>query len=108
MAIEQIFGDAYRTILKATIPAGTSVPPHCATSDAFLIVSRGTAVLDFQVRQVTLTEGTTFLIPESREHALQVLDDFEAYIVLAGGGKISWKHPEHEEKLGKKSILASS
>lgn len=90
MAIEQIFGDAHRTILKATIPAGSTVPSHHATSDAFVIVSRGKAILDFHLRKVTLTEGATFLIPESREHTLQVLDDFEAYIILAGGGKISW------------------
>lgn len=109
MAIEQIFSDSYRTILKATVPTGTVVPSHHATSDAFLIVSRGEAILNFQVRQITLKEGTTFLIPESREHTLQVVDDLVAYIVLAGGGKIAWTPPASEEqKAEAESKLVSS
>jgi len=88
MNIDKIYSDAFHQVLKAQIPAGGSMPEHYATSDAFVIIVSGEARIVFKDRDCTLRAGNTFLIPGNKQHNLQVIDDFEAYILLAPAATI--------------------
>lgn len=102
MGLEQVFEDDHRQILKVELPAGSGMPEHYATSDAFVIVVEGKAKLIFNDMTCELVRGGTFLIPEEKSHRLEVIDDFKAFIVLtpkAGIEIIDRKQPSLEQQL---------
>jgi quercetin dioxygenase-like cupin family protein len=82
MKLDQLYAGDHCKVLKAAIPAGGKMPRHHATSDAFVIVIKGTATLVFDDGESTLKAGTTFLIPGREPHVLEVSEDFEAYIII--------------------------
>jgi quercetin dioxygenase-like cupin family protein len=90
MGIEQIFGNAGCKVLKAEIPSGQRMPTHYATSEAFVMVTKGEAEIIFSDGEQPLKEGTTILIPERKPHTLHILKDFEAFIVIGGKAKIEY------------------
>lgn len=88
--MEQLQLTEHYKIVKVEFAAGHSMPRHAATSDAFLIVESGKALLIFEKETYELSQGTTQPIPANEEHMLKVIDDFKAYIVLAGEAKINF------------------
>ncbi|HEY6082527.1 MAG TPA: cupin domain-containing protein [Chitinophagaceae bacterium] len=90
MEIKELHSGLQYRVLKAAIPAGQRMPTHFASSDAFIVVAKGKAELIFSDREVLLEKGISFLIPANKLHTLQVTEDFEAVIVLAGEGKIEF------------------
>lgn len=88
MKMDQLYqGDQYK-VLKVKVPAGGRMPRHYATSDAFVLVVRGTAELEFNNSKLLLQPGMEFLIPCRKPHALRITSEFEAYIVLGPAAEI--------------------
>ena len=89
MKLEQIYAGENYKILNAEVPGGGTMPEHYATSDAFVIIRKGEASVNFDDgTQATIKEGATYLIPGNKRHNLQVLKDFEAFIVIGPEAKI--------------------
>jgi quercetin dioxygenase-like cupin family protein len=82
MKMDEIYaGDQYK-ILHVIVPAGGAIPEHFATSDAFVIVQRGAAELEFASSKLILQPGISFLIPARKPHKLRATAEFEAHIVI--------------------------
>ena len=73
--------DNYK-ILQVELSAGSSMPRHFVTSDSFIIVETGTAMLFFVDQTYELMPGAYMNIPAGEHHMLTVNDDFKAFIVM--------------------------
>jgi len=74
--------DHYK-ILTVELPAGANMPRHTATSDAYIIVESGNALLIFKGETYELNKGSNMTIPSLEPHLLKVIGDFKAFVVLA-------------------------
>jgi quercetin dioxygenase-like cupin family protein len=93
MKIDEAYsGDQYK-VLHLRVPAGGVVPEHFATSDAFVIVHRGSAELEFANSKLVLQPGMGFLIPDGKPHSLKVREEFEAYVVIGSAAGIEMAGP---------------
>ena len=77
-------------ILQVELPAGTSMPRHYATSDAFVIVESGNALLICKGETAELVKGSKLSIPSHEPHILKVIQDFKALVVMAGDAVITY------------------
>ncbi|NHA02649.1 cupin domain-containing protein [Mucilaginibacter sp. HC2] len=77
-------------VLEVELPAGTNMPRHFATSDAFVIVESGNALLICKGETSELVKGSTLSIPSYEPHILKVIQDFKAMIVMAGDAVIEY------------------
>jgi len=77
-------------VVKVELAAGCSMPRHVATSDAFVIVESGKALLIFAGETYELSKGVNMPIPANEQHMLKILEDFKAYIVLANTAGIQF------------------
>lgn len=102
MGTEEIYSSGTTKVVKVDIPAGERMPTHYATSEAFIIVNKGKAELILSNSEEMLTEGSTAVIPEGRPHTLNILEDFEAHIVLAGVATLEYANRAAESKMNKK------
>lgn len=91
--MEQLQMTANYRVVKVEFAAGHSMPRHFATSDAFLIVESGKALLIFEKETYELDQGSTQSIPANALHMLKIIDDFKAYIVLGNEAKINFSKP---------------
>ncbi|WP_018477369.1 cupin domain-containing protein [Pontibacter roseus] len=90
MEMKEIHANSSYKVLNVNLAKGEEMPRHYASSDAFLFVREGKAVLKLQEREVTLESGFTLLIPANEPHSLHVLEDFAAAVVLAAGAQINF------------------
>lgn len=91
MKMEEAYACKNYKILKVEVEGGGKMPEHFATSDAFVVVLEGEAVVNFvDGEHVTIKEDMTYLIPEKRQHNLTVVKDFKAVIVLGGEARIEY------------------
>lgn len=74
--------DHYK-IVTVELLARTNMPRHLATSDAFIIVESGSALLIFKGETYELSQGSNMTIPSREPHLLKVIRDFKAFVVLA-------------------------
>jgi quercetin dioxygenase-like cupin family protein len=81
--------DHYK-IVKVDIPAGNNMPRHFATSDAYVIVESGKALLICKHETAELTMGSHILIPAYEPHMLKIIENFSASIVLASTAAIEF------------------
>jgi quercetin dioxygenase-like cupin family protein len=81
--------DHYK-VLQVELPAGTNMPRHFATSDAFVIVESGNALLICKGETCELVQGSTLSIPSHEPHILKVIQDFKALIIMAGDAMITY------------------
>lgn len=81
--------DHYK-VLKVELPAGTNMPRHFATSDVFVIVESGNALLICKGETSELVQGSSMSIPSHEPHILKVVQDFKALIVMAGDAVITY------------------
>ena len=77
-------------VLKVELPAGTNMPRHFATSDAFVVVESGNALLICKGETNELVKGSTLSIPSHEPHILKVVQDFKALIVMAADAVIKY------------------
>ncbi|WP_242920175.1 cupin domain-containing protein [Pontibacter liquoris] len=90
MEMKEIHANAAYKVLKVTLAKGEKMPQHFASSDAFLILEKGKVKLQLPDKEVELVQGATWHIPAGLPHSLQVLEDFSAYVVLAGQAQIKF------------------
>ncbi len=91
--MEQLQINDHYKILRVQYEAGKNMPRHFASSDAFILVTTGRALLIFNDETVELKPHSPFSIKAKRPHILKVIDDFEAYIVLANDAEIEFSSP---------------
>ena len=88
--------DHYK-VIQVELAAGHSLPRHIATSDAFLIVESGTALLIFSGETFELSKGMNLPIPANEQHMLKIIDDFKGYIILANEARIQYIKPGQQK-----------
>ncbi len=98
MGLERVYSKKDYQVLKAALPAGKRMPVHYATSEAFVIVAKGSAELIFSDRQEILKAGMQVTIPERKAHTLKILSDFEAFIVIGGPASMEFTGGTREAK----------
>lgn len=95
--MEQLqINDHYR-VVEVDLTAGTNMPRHVATSDAYLIVEDGSALLIYAGETYELNKGNNIKIPANREHILRIINDFKGYIILAKDARISYFNTEVQQ-----------
>jgi quercetin dioxygenase-like cupin family protein len=77
-------------VIKVEFAAGTNMPRHLATSEAFVIVESGEALLVYKGETYELGPGSSEAIPTHEPHLLKVISDFKAFIILANDAEISY------------------
>lgn len=77
-------------VVKVEFAAGTNMPRHLATSEAFVIVESGEALLVYKGETNELGPGSTEAIPANEPHLLKVTSDFKAFIILANNAEIHY------------------
>ncbi|MEP6465098.1 MAG: cupin domain-containing protein [Parafilimonas sp.] len=88
--MKKLFSNEYYKVMEVALNSGEAMPLHKATSDAFIIVKRGTGKIIFSDNEVALQEGSTLLIPCGKEHKLQVSDTFNACVIFAPDAEIKF------------------
>jgi quercetin dioxygenase-like cupin family protein len=81
--------DHYK-IIKVDISAGNTMPRHFATSDAYVIVESGNALLICKHETAELTTGSHVSIPAYEPRMLKIIENFSASVVLASGAVIEF------------------
>lgn len=92
--MKQLQTNEHFQVVKIELTAGANMKRHIATSDAYLIVEDGNALLIYAGETYELSKGETFLIPANEQHMLKIIDDFKAWIVLANGAQIRYFEPD--------------
>lgn len=87
--VELVENNHYK-VIQVELPAGTNMPRHFATSDAFVIVENGSALLIYRGETCELSAGMHLCISSHEEHILKVVEDFKALIVLARNAVITY------------------
>jgi len=90
MIMHELEKNNHYQILQVELPAGSSMPRHCATSDAFVIVESGNALLICKGETAELVKGSKLSIPSHEPHILKVIQDFKALVVMAGDAVITY------------------
>lgn len=88
--MEEIETNDHYKVLKVELSAGTNMPRHFATSDAYVIVESGNALFICKSETCELKKGSNLSFPAHVPHILKVIEDFKAYIVLANDAQISF------------------
>ena len=88
--MREIEKNSHYKIFQVELPAGTNMPRHYATSDAFVIVESGNALLICKGETAELVQSSTLSIPSHEPHILKVVQDFKALVVMAGDAVITY------------------
>lgn len=88
--MEKLTTNDHYQVVKVEFPAGKIMPRHVATSDAFLIVESGSALLVYGSETYELNKGDNISIPTNEQHLLRPIEDFKGYIVLSRDGRIEY------------------
>jgi quercetin dioxygenase-like cupin family protein len=88
--MEELQRNDHYKVISIEIPAGTNMPRHFATSDAYVIVESGNALLVYKGETTELRKGSNLSIPSHEPHLFKVIEDFKAYIVLANDAVITY------------------
>ena len=88
--MNEVFHNNRYRILNVSIPGGQNMPSHHATSDAFVIVLEGEALLILGDETIELHAGSQQAIPSGQQHILRVVADFKACIVMEAGAEIDF------------------
>lgn len=86
---ELLKNDHYK-VVRVELPAGASMPRHFVTSDAFVMVESGSALLICKGETCELVGGSNLSIPALEPHLLKVITNFKAFIVLANDAVITY------------------
>ncbi len=81
--MKEVEKNEHYKIITVELAAGTNMPRHLATSDAYVIVKSGDDLLVFKDEIYALSQGSNMTIPSHEPHLLKVIRDFKAFIVLA-------------------------
>lgn len=92
--MNQLFANKHYKVLNVALKAGQQMPRHFATSDAFIIVTSGSASLNLGGEEIALKAGSHHAIPAMQVHTLQVREDFNACVVMAADAGINFVNSE--------------
>ncbi|QHS56593.1 cupin domain-containing protein [Mucilaginibacter sp. 14171R-50] len=90
MIMQELEKNTHYKILQVELPAGTNMQRHYATSEAFVIVESGNALLICKGETAELVQGSRIAIPSHEPHMLKVIRDFKALVVMAGDAIITY------------------
>ncbi len=76
--------------MQVELPTGQIMPRHYATADAFMLVQKGVSKLSLSGNTHILQAGATFHIPANEPHLLEIISDFQAYVVMASEARIEF------------------
>lgn len=88
--MQKLIAHNHYKVIKVEFPAGENMPRHIATSDAFLIVESGSALLIYRHETYELKRGDNFWIAANEQHLLRPIEDFSGYLVLSYDAKIEY------------------
>lgn len=88
--MQELQKNEHYKVVKVEFPAGTHMPRHFATSEAFVIVESGEALLIYKGDTYELGPGSSEAIPAHEPHLLKVISDFKAFIILASDAEIHY------------------
>ncbi len=88
--MEELLKNEQYKVVKVEFSAGTHMPRHFATSEAFVIVESGEALLIYKGDTYELGPGSSEAIPAHEPHLLKVISDFKAFIILANDAEIHY------------------
>jgi quercetin dioxygenase-like cupin family protein len=94
--MENLREDKAVKIIQVAYAAGTNMPRHVATCDAYLIAEEGNALLIYAGEQREVNEGSFAMIPANEEHLLKVIRNFKGFIVLQQDGVINFADEKHQ------------
>ncbi|WP_374950111.1 hypothetical protein [Mucilaginibacter sp.] len=83
-------------IIEVAYAAGTNMPRHIATCDAYLVAEEGNALLVYAGERREVHKGNFAMIPANEEHLLKVVEDFKGFIVLQEGASIRFADEAHQ------------
>lgn len=86
--MKELIKNNHYKIVKVELPAGANMPRHYATSEAFVMVEQGDALLICKDEKCELRPGMNVCIPSHEEHILKVIEEFKALIVLSSDAVI--------------------
>lgn len=89
--MQELQTNSHYKVVKIDLPAGTNMPRHFATSDAYVIVESGNALLICKGETNELIQGSHLSIPAYEQHILKVIAHFKAYIVLSSDAVITYQ-----------------
>ncbi|MBF9254141.1 cupin domain-containing protein [Pontibacter sp. 172403-2] len=90
MEMKEVHANPAYKVLEVTLDSGEKMPQHYASSDAFLIVTKGKAKVQLPDREEVLEPGTRLHISASLPHSLQVEEEVKAFVVLAADAQIEF------------------
>ncbi len=93
--MKQLEANEHFQVIKVELTAGANMKRHVTTSDAYLIVEDGDALLIYAGETYELGKGETFLIPANEQHMLKIINDFKAWIILGKGAQIKYFEPDN-------------
>ncbi len=82
MGIERIYKNEGCQVLKAKIKKDSRMPVHYATSEAFVMVTKGSGEIIYSNSEQKFEPGAYIHIPKAKPHVLKIEKDFEAYIII--------------------------
>ena len=88
--MKEVYSNDKYKVLNVILSVGEKMPLHEATSDAFLIGTKGKGRITFADRQADICQGETLLIKAHEQHKMEILEDFCACIILENDGKINF------------------
>ncbi|MFD2146121.1 hypothetical protein [Mucilaginibacter antarcticus] len=88
--IAEVLNSANVQRIDIAYAAGTNMPRHIATSDAYLVIEQGSALLIYADTKQELDPGIVTLIPANEQHMLKVIDDLKGYILLTKEATIKY------------------
>jgi quercetin dioxygenase-like cupin family protein len=90
MEMQEYFKNDVYKVLHAMLKKGEVMPRHVATTDSYMIVKSGKGRISFDTEAIDLVCDSTQLIPANQPHQLEILEDFDACIVMASAGQIQF------------------
>lgn len=82
-------GDEF-TVIRVNAKKGMKMPTHHATSEAVIIVEQGEANLQLPDNKEVLIKGKTVILPANQDHSLDIVEDFQAVVIMGAEGEIKF------------------
>lgn len=90
MEMKETFKTKNYKVLEVSLKAGESMPLHKASSSALIINRAGKGKLTLNDQEVIIEKGNSFFIEENLPHKMEILEDFQASVILEPDGVISF------------------
>ena len=69
-------------VLQVTGTGGMYMPEHYSSSEAVIVVQKGSAVLGLNGKEYALRQDRSFVIPAGEQHTLRLEESFQAIVIM--------------------------